>query len=188
MLDREHVLDVAMRRYWECGVANVSINEICRHSKTSKPAIYREFGSEDGLMDAALRHYYDTVLSSVKQIFSDDKPLDDVLELWISVSLDDSINRNYPAGCLFAAMSGAPRKLGPTTTDSIDGVRNKVVGIYEAWFEHARTTGRFNKEISAKRAARYLHAQFCNAMNRQSADESVDVTKDVLRLAVSVLM
>ena len=187
LLDRENVLDETVRRYWEYGIANVSVNEISRHSKTSKPALYREFGSEDGLMGAALRHYYATVLSGIEQIFSIDKPLDYVLELWISISLDDSINRNYPAGCLFSAMCDAPRKLGPATKDSVNEVRNRVIGIYEVWFDHARKTGELNNDISTKRAAQYLHAQFCNGMNRQSAGAPVDVTKDILRLALSVL-
>jgi len=175
-----------MKSYWTQGFANVSLNKICRTTKTSKPAIYREFGGEDGLLEAVLQHYYDQVLVGVDKMFTSGMEFDEIIETWISVSLKDSANRRHPPGCLFVAMSNAPVTLGPATRKSIESVREKVLAIYENWFERAKQTGQFNNDISSKRAALYLHAQFCHAMARNAVDEPVEITKDVLGLAVAI--
>jgi AcrR family transcriptional regulator len=56
-MNRDHTLEVAMHAYWASGVDGVSVNEICKLAKVSKSSAYREFGSEDGLMRAALNAY-----------------------------------------------------------------------------------------------------------------------------------
>lgn len=175
-----------MKSYWAQGFSNVSLNEVCRLAKTSKPAIYREFGGEDGLMEATLQHYYDQVLIGVDKIFASGLPFDEIIEFWISVSLDACANSEHPPGCLFVAMSNAPAAVGQATRKSIEDVREKVLAVYENWFEHAKRTEKFSKDISSKRAALYLHAQFCHAMARNAAGEPIENTKDVLRLAVSI--
>ena len=43
-----------MDSYWRDGVENVSLNELCRRAEVSKPGVYREFGGEEGLLDAVL--------------------------------------------------------------------------------------------------------------------------------------
>ncbi|MBT5864543.1 MAG: helix-turn-helix transcriptional regulator, partial [Ilumatobacter sp.] len=52
-----------MDAYWREGPDAVSLNEICRRAGVSKPGLYRAFGGEDKLLDAALEHYADVVLA-----------------------------------------------------------------------------------------------------------------------------
>ena len=56
-MNAEQVLDVAMTAYWQSDAADVSVNAICQMAGISKPSLYREFGSEDGLSRAALDRY-----------------------------------------------------------------------------------------------------------------------------------
>ena len=57
VLDRDYVLSVALEQYWLHGPTQVSINDICNLSGASKPGVYREFGSDDGLKSQALMAY-----------------------------------------------------------------------------------------------------------------------------------
>ncbi len=52
--DRDRVIGIAMECYWREGVDGVLLNELCRRAAVSKPGVYREFGGEDGLMDAVV--------------------------------------------------------------------------------------------------------------------------------------
>lgn len=56
-LDRDRVLQTALIHYWSKGPANVSISDICNLTGASKPGVYREFGSDDGLKKAVLEVY-----------------------------------------------------------------------------------------------------------------------------------
>ena len=55
--DREKTLQTAVNSYWADGVEKVSINDICKRAGISKPGLYREFQSEDGLKSASLEAY-----------------------------------------------------------------------------------------------------------------------------------
>ncbi len=61
-LNRAHLLGTAMHAYWRDDRAAVSVNAVCAMAGVSKPSLYREFGSEDGLTAAVLEHYGQTVL------------------------------------------------------------------------------------------------------------------------------
>jgi AcrR family transcriptional regulator len=54
-----------MTAYWQSDPADVSVNAICQMAGISKPSLYREFGSEDGLTRAVLDSYAERVLSDV---------------------------------------------------------------------------------------------------------------------------
>ena len=63
------VLECAKMQYWRKGPAEVSINDICKLTNHSKPGIYIEFGSDDGLKMAALKDYKAPAIDPFLEIF-----------------------------------------------------------------------------------------------------------------------
>ena len=57
LLNREHVIDVAMSQYWQRGIDNVGMAEIARLSGFDRAGIYKEFGSEEGLVHEVINTY-----------------------------------------------------------------------------------------------------------------------------------
>ena len=55
----EILFQIAMHLYWAKGIQNVSLNEICRQAKIAKTSFYREFESEDKLMELSIRMYFE---------------------------------------------------------------------------------------------------------------------------------
>ena len=70
--DKAHVIDVAMRAYWEDGPTKVSLNDVCARAGVSKPSVYREFGNDDGLACAVLQFYAESVLGKILAIVESD--------------------------------------------------------------------------------------------------------------------
>lgn len=64
-MNNDDLLDVAMAAYWHRDPADGSVNAITRMAGISKPSLYREFGSEDGLKLAVLDRYAEQVLSDM---------------------------------------------------------------------------------------------------------------------------
>lgn len=175
-----------MRCYWAEGVDSISLNEICRRTRVSKPVVYREFGSEDGLMQAVLSNYYTQILLRLHQILGGDQSLDDTLDVLINVSLEASAALGYPAGCLFVGMSNSTKRMGTATQLEIARTQTKILRTYQDWFERSKARGEFRLNITTGFAAEYLHAQLANAMNQQAIGKSAETTKNVLRMALSV--
>ena len=103
---------LAMEIYWQEGIHKYPLNEICRRSKTSKPALYREFKSEDGLMAAALSHYRELVIAPMLSLRYLSLPFDKVFYQAIETLTSE---RDRPAGCLFTHMRLAKPFLGTLT-------------------------------------------------------------------------
>jgi AcrR family transcriptional regulator len=112
-MNAEKVLDVAMTAYWQSDPADVSVNAICQMAGISKPSLYREFGSEDGLSRAVLDRYAEQVLSEMFVILHGGKGLRG--RLTRSSTLRATIPGWKPAACstrCARASTGWGRKRG----------------------------------------------------------------------------
>ena len=115
-LDRQHTIETAMACYWREGVDVFSVNKICHYAQISKPGLYREFGGEDGLMEAVLNHYREVMVKPLLAMLETDRPFAEVLRdlvVWMTEQ------HETPPGCLFAKMRTSPTRLGPATWQSI---------------------------------------------------------------------
>ncbi|MGA0807271.1 MAG: TetR/AcrR family transcriptional regulator, partial [Pseudohongiellaceae bacterium] len=111
-MNAEQVLDVAMTAYWQSDPADVSVNSICQMAGISKPSLYREFGSEDGLSSAVLDRYAEQVLSDIFVVLHCGKGLRETLDALIDFASDDP---RLETGCLFYKMRAGKHRLGPQT-------------------------------------------------------------------------
>ena len=84
-----HVLETAMNAYWRDDRAAVSLNAVCALAGVSKPSLYRDFGSEDGLTSAVLEQYRQTVLVSLEALLSSPQNYRTKLDALISFASDD---------------------------------------------------------------------------------------------------
>ena len=109
-LDPDDILAVAMAAYWESDPADVSVNKICELAGVSKPALYRAFGGEDGLMRAVLDRYAAQVLSELMDMLSSDPPLPEMLEALIQFAARDP---KMQTGCVFYKMRAGKHRLRP---------------------------------------------------------------------------
>lgn len=184
--DRDRTLQVAVDSYWCEGVDGVSVNEICRRAKISKPGLYREFGGEDQLLDAVLTRYHEEVLGPRMAAFSEDRPfhatLDSVLEFATLPATSET-----PAGCLFAKMRTVRGQLGPVTGEHVDRLREQLIAVYSTWLKRSVERGEVTLPASVDTTAGYVDAQMTLVLNRIAAGEDPDQVRAHARLAFSVL-
>lgn len=184
--DRARTLDVAIDSYWRDGVDAVSVNEICRRAKVSKPGLYREFGGEDQLMDAALTRYSETVLGPVLATLSDDRPFRETLDSLVDFATREE-TPDVPSGCLFAKMRSLRLRLGPVTGQHVDQLRADAVAAYAAWLARFANQGEIDLPASLEMTATYVDAQLTMMLTRISAGENPDTVRAHAHLALAVL-
>jgi AcrR family transcriptional regulator len=184
--DRARTLEVAIDSYWRDGVESVSVNEICRRAKVSKPGLYREFGDEDQLMDAALTHYSETVLGPVLATLSDDRPFRETLDSLIEFATREE-TPDVPSGCLFAKMRSFRWRLGPVTGEHVDRLRTEAVAAYAAWLQRWADQGDIELPAPIEMTATYVDAQLTMMLTRVSAGEDPATVRAHAHLAFAVL-
>lgn len=186
-LDREHVLQTAMMSYWQEGPTEVPIGEICRKAGASKPAVYREFGNDDGLKNAVLDAYRDLMLVPVHKVLESDLPFDQALDALIDIICEDRSVQGVPEGCLFVAMRMQQSTIGDLASAKIDEVHDEMIGKYSAWIERAKSNGQFSRDIPTEVAAYHLCTQSNSAQWLAKSGLSHDLIKGILQLAFASL-
>lgn len=181
--DPDHVLKVAMDSYWHEDPADVSVNAICRLAGVSKPSLYREFGSEDGLTRAALDRYAQEVLADVFAILEAGRGLRTTLDALIDFACDDP---RMATGCLFYKMRNGKHRLGPETRARVDELDAGAREAYARFLRACREAGEWPEGLTAEAGARYLSEQIALAITQRASGEDRDEIRDSLTLALSV--
>jgi AcrR family transcriptional regulator len=187
LLDREQVLQTALIEYWAKGSTNVSIGEICKQTGASKPGVYREFGSDDGLKSSVLEAYRSFVIQPLIDIIVKDQPAAETIDAIIGFMTQDRTALGIPDGCLFVMMRAQSEHLGPSTCDRLNKVRHDLSAAYSAWIERAKLHGEFI-DIPTDIAALLLDMQHGGAMRMQREGVPRETIESVLRFALGALM
>lgn len=182
-MDAEQVLEVAVNAYWQGDPADVSVNAVCELAGVSKPSLYREFGSEDGLTRSALERYAQRVLSDVFEILERGKSLNRTLEALTEFACADP---RMETGCLFYKMRAGRHRLGPETRASVDNLEAAARTAYEAFLQRCLEAGELPAGVSVTTGARYLGEQLALAITQRASGEDPAMVRESLTLALSV--
>lgn len=182
-MNAEQVLDVAMTAYWHSDPTDVSINAICQMAGISKPSLYREFGSEDGLSRATLDRYAEQVLSEMFVILQSEKGLRQTLDALIDFASDDP---RMETGCLFYKMRSGKHRLGPETRARVEEIDTVGQAAYTAFLQAARDAGEWPEGLSVEAGAKYLGEQIALAITQRASGVDKARVREMLTLALSV--
>ncbi len=171
--------------YWQEGVRRVSLNEVCRRTGISKPALYREFDDEDGLMDAALQLYRSHMVGPLLAAMEEQRPL---AEMLFGAVDRLTAQREAPAGCLFTKMRLARQWLGPRTRVRVEEVERQLLEGFEARVRRAQAAGELDPDQDARVVARYLDTQFATVLVQMAAGVPADLVRAQASLAWGALV
>ena len=186
-LDRGRVLQTALMQYWDLSPTDVSIGDICKLTGASKPGIYREFGSDDGLKCAALESYRSLALLPLFDILKQDQSFAAAKAALVAFTTQDREALGVPSGCLFVAMRTQRGNLGSATGERVDLLREEVLDAYMVWIETAKSRGECSAQIPTDAAALYFDAQNGGAMRMQKEGVDNATIATVLRYAFKMI-
>jgi AcrR family transcriptional regulator len=172
-----------MEAYWSQDPADVSVNTICRLAGVSKPSLYRDFGSEDGLTKATLNRYAQQVLVDVFAILEAGDGLHATLDALIAFACDDP---RMETGCLFFKMRNGKHRLGPQTRALVDDIDAAARAAYAAFLRSCRESGEWAGGPTDEAGGRYLSEQVGLAITQRASGEDSGQVRDALSLALSV--
>lgn len=178
-------MQIALENYWQSGLSSLSLNEVCRRAGISKPALYREFGGEDGLMAAVLQAYRARFVEPLLAPLAADRPFAPMLDGAITTLTSD---RGTPPGCLFTKMRLAPTRLGPLATETVGELETVHRDAYEAWYRRALERGEANPDLHPEFAARYIDTQFATLLVQMENGVDPELVREQAHLALRVLV
>ena len=186
-MNRDEVVLVATMQYWEYGAPEVSINAISNILNVSKPGIYREFGSDDGLKAAALKTYQAMVIDPLLALLKPEQNLNTTLSEIISLLMQDRDAMGIPKSCLFVNMRANRVSLGQETLKVLDQLCEHVLNSFVVWIEDTKATGEFRHDIPSLTAAHQIDALHSGAMRMQKENVPAEEIHEFLRYGLAVI-
>jgi len=183
-VNRSEILEITMHAYWNEGVRNISLNEICRRTGISKPGLYREFDNEDGLVVAALDNYHKNVLLPMLSVLSSEVSLEMAVQGLYKLYKED---KERPKGCLFVKMLEVHDSLGAGTNKLIRKIKKQSLEAYQAWAQSLKKKGEIRAGVSADFAGKYIDAQFNNAFALVAQGEKLDDAIKILNQSLKAI-
>lgn len=183
-VDREAAIDAAVDHYWRRGPTAVSLNELCRCVGLSKPAVYREFGGEDGLLLASLERYRVQILTPRQAALTAEVPFGELLDRAIVALTTD---RGTPPGCLFTRLRTARARLSPEVLARVQMLEHEQLERLGGWYRGALERGEANPDVSPELAARYLDTQFATILTQMVLGQPPEDVRAEARLAAVAL-
>lgn len=174
-----------MDSYWREGVDNVSLNELCRRAQVSKPGVYREFGGEQGLIDAVLEQYANTVLAPNAALVDIEAPFRVAAAALIAMLTNDQ--RSGPVGCLLAQMQQQPHQLGPAVSARVESLRDAARATYAHWVDVAKSRGEISPEVPTQLAAAFIDIQCTTVLVHMGVGEDPTLLRAQAALAFAGL-
>jgi AcrR family transcriptional regulator len=174
-----------MNAYWHHDMAAISVNSVCVVAGVSKPSLYREFGSEDGLTAAVLERYSQIVLGPLEELLSSTASF---AIKWQSMITFVSQNPVMERGCLYTKMRFTSPRFGIKTQAMISSIEAHTIECYVQFFKKAATNGEWQGAISAELAALYLHEQLGLAVSQRASGKPSEYVHELLELAISALV
>ena len=184
-VNKEETTQRVLELYWREGIHKFSLNEICRRVKISKPALYREFSNEDGLMEACLSHYRELVILPMLSLRDLPLPFSEVLHFAIERLITEE---ESPRCCLFTQMRLAKPYLGAKTLERLEVIEGERVEAFREWYRKALDLGQVNLEIDPDTAAEYIDTQLNSLLLQIGVGVDPETIRRHARLAFSPLM
>ncbi|WP_421842306.1 TetR/AcrR family transcriptional regulator [Mycobacterium sp.] len=152
--DDEEILARAMTAIWRRGWSATSIRDLEHELNLKAPAIYRRFGSKDGLARAVLERYIEQVVRRRLRRYlpGSGDPISNVHAFFESAVSPPSADEPL-AGCLLTTMSFDVRRLDPALTDVVAAGLAEIEDALRTELERAAVDHRLAGDTDAVFAA-----------------------------------
>lgn len=157
--DADHVLNKAMRVFWEKGYEGTSLRDLLAATGLNKQSLYGAFGNKQDLYLAALKTYEDTHVRQATTLLSGDGPAKARLAKLLHSIVDRAVKRSGPRGCMLCTASIDRATLDPETRKHVRRCIGRLEKAIAATLAESAPYDR-DKTLRRKRARALLAAYF----------------------------
>jgi len=185
--DRTALLDLAMDLFHRQGFHATSTAELVAELGVNRKSMYAEFGSKQGLFDAALDHYNSTSLSAVlaatELAGAGIESIRSTFAGFAAASEDWAQGR----GCLLCNTAVERAVLDPSSGDRVDAYFERLTQAFRSALETAQAAGEINASANIKDLAAFLTMALVGIATLAKGRASPDQIHAACRVALSVL-
>ncbi|WP_150292851.1 TetR/AcrR family transcriptional regulator [Sphingobium estronivorans] len=160
--DRDQVVDLATRQFWEDGFAACDVETLTRALGLNRHSLYKSFGGKAGLFHDALEHYLDLVTAPYLMLLERGAGLDDIVAYFDIATRPakgdgpEAIAELDPRGCLIANTAVEIGRSDPEVAAIVDRYYDRVERGFAGLVMRGQASGSIRSDIDPDATARWL--------------------------------
>jgi len=154
--DRIDLLDRAMDLFHRQGFNGTSTAELVEELGVNRKSMYAEFGSKQGLFEAALDHYNATSLSAVLAVVEADDAGPDAIRSTFAGFASASEDWAQGRGCLLCNTAVERAVLDPACGDYVDAYFNRLTKAFRNALRNGQQTGKISMSADTDELAAFF--------------------------------
>ena len=185
--DRTELLDLAMDLFHRQGYHGTSTAELVAELGVNRKSMYAEFGSKQGLFDAALDHYNETSLSAVlaatEAADAGTSAIRSTFAGFASASEDWAQGR----GCLLCNTAVERAVLDPASGERVDAYFDRLTTAFHAALSGGQDAGEIRADADLDDLAAYFTMALIGIATLAKGRAHPDLIHAATRVALAVL-
>jgi TetR/AcrR family transcriptional repressor of nem operon len=171
---KEQIVAAAVKTLHRRGFNGTSVQDITDAAKVPKGSFYNHFESKEELAAEALEHYWQRVLTGLRQLGDANMPPVDRLRRYFRGLGELGRVHEYRIGCMIG-------NLGTEMPDQSPLLRERLAIVLAAWtraiescVREAQADGAMRRDLDARTVAAFLLNSFEGAVMRSKVDRDAD--------------
>lgn len=155
-LDETRALDAAVHAFWRDGYQQTDLDDVAASAGTTKPSLYRRFGSKEDLFLAALRHYAHDHGARPVAAFLGERDIAAAVRAFFRSTVEGQTAPGLPSGCLFACTAAPLAERQPAVGTFLSEALQTAADTLAQRFEAAASTGELRPDFPSRASARLM--------------------------------
>ncbi|MGI9616318.1 MAG: TetR/AcrR family transcriptional regulator [Acidimicrobiales bacterium] len=185
--DRAALLDLAMDLFHRQGFHGTSTAELVTELGVNRKSMYAEFGSKQGLFDAALDHYNATSLSAVLAATEADDAGTEAIRSTFAGFAAAGEDWAQGRGCLLCNTAVERSVLDPASGDRVDAYFERLNTAFRSALESGQEAGEISANADLDELAAFFTMALVGIATLAKGRANPDQIHAACRVALSVL-
>ena len=149
--DRDEVLENALLLFWQKGFEGAHLAELVEVTGLNRFSLYKEFGSKEGLFDAAMERYMGQLGALGEHLSAEPRGVANIRTYFEAL-----VDYKFRHGCFLVNTLSEKHVVGPGTFGKVRSFVRDGGKLFEANLEASRARGELPKGTDTAALARFL--------------------------------
>lgn len=185
--DPEQVLDAAMQLFWHKGYEATSLQDLLQVMDLSKSSFYQAFGSKHALFQRCIKHYRDTMLTTMHELLIEAQSGRIFIENLLQSVEHEANNNSVRRGCLIMNSASEFAQRDPIIAQLVTDSVNAFVAALQAAIIQGQAQGEISTEKDPASLAHYLLSSLSGLHSMLKAGSDASTLREITQLTLSTL-
>jgi AcrR family transcriptional regulator len=149
--DRDEVLESALLLFWRKGFEGAHLQELVEVTGLNRFSLYKEFGSKEGLFDAAMSRYMEQLGSLAEHLEADPPGVENIRRYFYAL-----VDYRFRHGCFLVNTLSEKHVVGPAIYGKVRSFVRDGEKLFEKNLQASQARGELSKRTDIRALARFL--------------------------------